>query len=195
MAVRAQKPHKYDPLLRSDMVQSVSRQRIQSALWDYDRGVTTVEAIWGVDRLPYLVDDETRLKWWSAVERLNTAIDEEDANQVKHRVGVCLRGLGRLEDLARAAGHKPNPPTWWETIMPDGRVLRVVREWPEGSMAIAATETAADGRKVVVWSMEEVARIVGSYGAANVVKDTWPGATVTKVRTVTEEALDDEIPF
>lgn len=195
MTRRAPRPQRYDPLLRSDMVASVNRQRVQSALWDYDRAVTEVESRWGVDRLPYLVSSETRLKWWSAIERLNSAVEEEDSEDTRTRVAVCIRGLAAMEAEATAAGHQPIDPTWWEVAMPDGSVLRVVKEWPEGSMARHATETGQGRPKVVVWSLDEVARLIAAYGAANVAKMVWPGATVTKVRTVTEEMLDDEIPF
>lgn len=192
---RVTKPHKHDPLLHSDMVASVTRQRVQSALWDYDRAVTELEAKWGVDRLPYLVDDDTRQKWWSAVDKLNAAVAEEDAEAVRHRVDVCLRGLQVLEAKAERDGQIPMGPTWWEIAMEDGSVLRVVKEWPEGSMARQAAETGQGRPKVVVWSLHEVARVIAAYGAVNSAKATWPGASVAKLRTITEEELDDDIPF
>lgn len=194
MAARVTKPRKPDHLLGADLVANVEAQRVQSAVWDYDQAVRRLEDRWGVDRLPYLVGDEMRLRWWSAVDKLNAAIRSGDSGEVRKRVDICLRGLDALEQAAIGAGAKPLEVDAWETPLDDGRVLRVVRH---DHMARKATETAADGRQVIVWSLSEVGRVIGSYGAINAIKDMVPEASVTAVRTRTplEEELNDELPF
>lgn len=189
-AARAVKPKKPDILFEPSLATDIMRSRVQSAVWDYDRAITALEKTWGVDRLPYLVSDETRLKWWRAVDALNRAVFANEADKVRSLVDNLIRGMNKLVEEAAAAGHKPQEADWFETPLKDGRVLRIVREWPEFA-------TRVDDKRIVVWSLQEVARIVEGHSVVNAVKDAFPGAMVTEARTKqpTDTELDDEIPF
>jgi hypothetical protein len=82
----------------------------------------------------------------------------------------------------------------WEAPFPHGGVLCITRTIDE------AVKVARERPEAVVWSVEEVARVVGSYEAAKAVtlaKKAFPGAVVEgrEDRVPTHEELDDEIPF
>lgn len=189
-AQRVRKPEKPDSLLNSGMVQDINRSRIQSLVWNYDRAITEAEKIWGTDRLPYLVDEELRLKWWRNVEAINQAISQNDVDAVAVAVPRMIKGIARLIEVAEAAGYKPLEPDVWETPM-GNKILRIVRAYPEHADQV-------DKRPgVVTYSLEEIARIADhhSHALVNKIKEAWPGATVREVRNITEEMLDDEIPF
>lgn len=187
---RVIKPQKPDSLINSHMVQDIKRSRIQSLLWEYDRAIVEAEATWGTDRLPYIVGEDLRLKWWRNVDALNQAVTQNDVDAVAVAVPRMIKGIARLIEEAQAAGHKPLKPDVWETPMGD-KILRIVRAYPEHSDQV-------DKRPgVVTYSLEEIARIADhhSHALVNKIKETWPGATVQQVRTITQEMLDDEIPF
>ena len=48
----------------------------------------------------------------------------------------------------------------------------------------------ADGRCMVVYTLEEVAHILADLPSVNEVKMVWPGATVTKIRRHVLDPLD-----
>lgn len=162
---------------------------MQSALWDYDKKIVEIEQVWGVDRLPYIVSDATRQRWWKAVEALKLAIHEGKADRVRSLVDNLIAGLDKLADEAWNLGARPLEPDQWETQMPDGRTLRLVRTWPERAYRQEKDD------KAITYTLEEVARLVASLPLLNAVKKEWPEAEVTKVRSKLSEELNDEIPF
>ena len=92
-----------------------------------------------------------------------------------------------LQTEAHAAGYKPNAPDVWDFRHPEsGRRYRIGKTLPDAKAAIAPD--------VVVYSLEEVARILESQQLVNVVKEQFPGAAV--VRTYGQAELEaDEIPW
>ncbi len=150
-------------------------KRIESAIQKYDEALSAAERVWGVDRLPYLVDADLRQRWQRGVEKLNEGIRNRDVQSVERLVDNMLKGLGKLIAAAREAGHAPLQADVWEARLKDGRVLRLVR-----SSSAVADQT--DERDVVVWSLEEVARVVEANSSVNRVKQVFPGAIVTSVK-------------
>lgn len=166
----------------------IMHDMIQAAVQDYDQALHYAEKAWGVDRLPLLVSQETRLKWWKAVDAFNEAIATGNADRVKTLSENLIRGLERLQDEALNAGHKLLDPEIWETPLPDGRKLRVVRSHPERAYS------PEKDPNVVTYTLEEVGRLLGSQTFLSAVKKEWPAATVTEVRKHKGE-LNDDIPF
>jgi len=172
---------------------SINDKRIQSALMDHDREMHEVEKTWGVDRLPYLVSDDMRLKFWKAQEQLNEAIRANDGDRVADRAANVRRGLEMLVKAAEKAAECPLATEVWECAMPGGTgVLRLVRAFPEHSARLEPR----DG--VVTWTLEEVARVLEGMELVNVVKDQIPGAyvhAVTRKIDTTQGEPNDDIPF
>jgi hypothetical protein len=77
------------------------------------------------------------------------------------------------------SGHAPLAPEVWETRMPDGSVLAVVRTQQE------AHALAQDGRERKVWTMDEVGRVICAWEGRHwveAVHTCFPGAQVEAVR-------------
>lgn len=171
----------------------MAMRRMQDALHQYDRAATAMEAKWGIDRLPWLVEQGLRGRFEAQMDKLNEAIESQQ--DVEHQVSVTLRGLAALEQAAIAAGHKPLTGDYWEAQMDDGKVLAITRNGYE------AGKVAKEHREMVVYSVDEIAAIVSGWRkdkagqVADIAKAMWPGAAVEKVRTRTEKELNDEIPF
>jgi len=148
---------------------------VQSAVEGYDRHIWETERTWGVDRLPSLVSDDTRQRWWTGVGMLNTAIRDNNAVMVKALVDNMIVGLQKMISEAEDAGYGPLAPDIWESALSDGRVLRLVRSFPGPSYQ-------PDSRDVILWTLEDVARLVDKQDAINKIKEMFPGAEITDVR-------------
>jgi hypothetical protein len=167
----------------------IINDRIQSALVDYDRKRDEVEKVWGVDRLPDLVSDETRAKWWRAVGALNQAIYDGDANKVRSLVNNLVAGFDKLVAEALERGGRQLEPDIWQTKLEDGRTLQIVRTWPERAYR------ADKDPQVLTYTLEEIGRLVASLPLLNAVKKQWPGATVEKPVSPLSKELNDDIPW
>jgi hypothetical protein len=107
------------------------------------------------------------------------------------------RAWTALEAAALEAGHAPLAPEVWETRMPDGSVLAVIRSQQE------AHALARDGRERKVWALDEVGRVICAWEGRHwveAVHTCFPGAQVEAVRLTPrgaefDWAQGDEVPF
>lgn len=159
------------------------------ALGPFDTAARNIERRWGVNRLEGLVSTETAARYGSAIGKLNAAIDANDPAEVAARAAVCIRGMAAMDAEATAAGHHPIPSEAFEVEV-DGKVCAVLadgNQWP----AYAAMRPG-----VRIYTLREVANALAAYGSTvAAIKDQWPGATVTAVRSPLAQALNDDIPF
>ena len=164
---------------------------VQAIVWEFDKAIAEVEAKWGVDRLPYLVDARKREAWWLGMDQLNQAIREGEPDQVRAAVDNMLLGIAMLVRAAEKAGESPLSPDVWEVALDDGKVLQIIRCWPTNAAPVSKD------RNVVTWTLEEVAHLISNTKAVNAIKGQWPGATVEppRPRSGLSNDLNDEIPF
>ena len=159
-----------------------------------------MEAKWGVDRLPMLVDAETRAKFYRQGERMRDALEACYSAKVITRdmldaaakaTGGMERAWAALDAKATQAGETPIDPDVWEAPLSDGSLVAIVQTNADASKVIR------DGRLKNVWTMEEVARVIEMFpDFVRSIKETFPGATVQPVRSKRARAvLDDAIPF
>lgn len=174
-------------------------KKCQAALIEYDRVVRGIEAKWGIDRLPNVVDAEMRDRWWQQWDRLNAAIERGSGPEVEHAVEVTIRACGVLEARAIELGAKPLTGDRWDCELPDGGVMAIVRNREE------IANVQREGVYDCVYCVEEIGKIMQQWRsdeagrAAERAKQVFEGAAVESVterpRTRTEVELDDEIPF
>jgi hypothetical protein len=166
-------------------------RRMQDALHRYDDVVSEVEGRWGVDRLVWLVGGDLRDRFEQQMDRLNAAIDKCDPS-IDHEVEVTLRGVAALEQAAIAAGAKPLNGDYIEGRMPNGRVIAITATGYE------AGKVKRDNREMVVYSVDEIGRIIEGLNkeapVVDAIKNAFAGAEVQSVKPVPAN-LDDEIPF
>jgi hypothetical protein len=166
-------------------------QKIQAAITELDVCVSGFENRWGVDRLPELVSTETQVKYWRQVDKLDEAINSDDADLVIKYAAGMQRAYTIMQNEARERGHDELKGEWYECETPDGRVLIVAPSFEE------AHKAAKERPGCLIYAMPEVAAIVCRDEAGrfvNAVKDVFPVATVESVRQ-TKDDLNDEIPF
>ena len=157
----------------------------------HDKTVSEYESRWGIDRLPDLVGPELRARFELQCDKLNKAIRESNVDEVEKLVPVSCRAYAALEKAAREAGEKELTGEAWEAPIPSGGVLCVTKSDYE------AVKVAKERPDAVVWSVEEVARVIDAYDAAklmSLVKAKMPDAIFSGVQAK-DGKLDDEIPF
>lgn len=133
-----------------------------------------MEAKWGVDRLQRCVSPELLEKWTRQWAKFNAAVDGfRHADTVDLAQG-CVRAWEALEKGAMASGYQPDVGVALEARMPSGAVLRVC------ASAIDARRPTPEG--YVVYSMEEVARILDKMQLVNQPKDQSVEAGETRKR-------------
>lgn len=190
-STRYNRPRKFDKWTAPDA--SPGDTAVHYALAPFDEAIRQADRVWGVDRLPQLVSPEMAARWGLAMEQLNAAIDAKDVTLVTARVGACLRGIAAMTAEAEANGKPKSDPETWE--MSDGdtfnfAILRDGRDWP----ALKAARP-----DLMFFTESEVVNAMKAYHAAipalNEIKKHFPDVAISKIKTPTEEMVDDEIPW
>lgn len=154
-----------------------------SALFsEVDQARTAAELVWGAERLPLLVPEDTRAKFLRQRIRFRTALEAawgadnltgEQIEAARSAAGGMIRAYGKLAELASEAGHRPLSVEVWETTLKDGTVVAVCRTNDEAAKAVH------EGRHLVVYTLAEVANIIQALPEAlQMAKTVWPGAKV-----------------
>jgi len=164
-----------------------------------DAAAKNAEAVWGYERLPDLVSQETRVKFELAKTRWRVALDaaygsayptQAQVDAVVAYSQTMMRAWPRLIAEATERGFKPIDPDVWETTCDDGSLLAVVRTSAE------ANHVASNGRYRVVLTMAEVAHLFKAAGGPLAqIKSEFPKAEIVAVKSKAAGPMDDEIPF
>jgi hypothetical protein len=156
----------------------------RAAIDEADKAAVECERRWGVGRLRLLVSVPMREKFDRQRYLLNQAIWHGDLEAVKREASRMVRAWNALDQTAEELGAAYVPGEVWETSFSDGTVVAVVRTSAEAHKVIA------DGRKVVVYSLEEVAKLLEGSRLVNQVKAAFPGATVEKATRMPSDPLN-----
>lgn len=164
------------------------------AIAQLDELAGVMEAKWGVDRLPRLVQADLAEKFYSQLDKLNAAIEVGSPADIEHHAGRMQNAWRALDGAAEAAGARPLSPKALEGRLPDGRLLVIVQGTAEHWAAAHAN------RQAVVWNMEEIARVLYEFELTNTAKTVFPGAEVVNTRpTPTKPPVDwsrgDDLPL
>lgn len=155
--------------------------RLVAALSPADTAFRASETKWGVARLERLVSPATLLSYRKGWTLYRAAIDEGDAAAVERLAPKMVAALKAMDAEATAAGHAPLSVERWEAPLADGRVLVLVRTQAE---AHAIAREPKDGRELVTYGIEEIARLLPLLDQINTVKFHFPGAEAIRVSGV-----------
>ena len=170
----------------------VGNAKAATAVAEYEARVNEVEARWGVNRLPHIVDEELRERFFKQIDRLEAAAEGDSALDVEHQVEVTLRGFEALEKAARASGANELTGVAWSSRSSDGsKTVAIVNDVAEIS-GVRRTMPGAE-----VYSVNEVANILAAWSGKNdgiaQIKKAFPGAYVENMNG--GYPFDDDIPF
>ena len=149
-----------------------------------DAVAIAMEARWGAGRLRLLVPPELRERFDKQRFKFNAAIWHGDMEDVKREASRMITAWQVLARAAEAAGAPILSPEVWEVALADGSVVALVRS-PEDAHAVVA-----DGRRVMVYTLAELAIMLEQYQEVTKVKITFPGAEVVQIRRDVQDPLD-----
>jgi hypothetical protein len=149
-----------------------------------DQVAIEMEKKWGCGRLRLLVAAELAERFDRQRYLWNQAIWHGDLPMVQHEARRMISAWRKLDQAATAADAKPLSPQVWELTLADGTVAAIV---PDNAHAHAVI---AQGRKLAVYTLDEIGRMLDDYRAVSQAKLTFPGAEVTAVRRPSGDPLD-----
>jgi hypothetical protein len=137
-----------------------------------------MDRYWGVGRLRLLVDGPLREKFDRQRYLLAQARWEGSLEDVKRESARMVTAYKALDAAAKAVGAALVDDSVWEVGIPtgilEGSVLAVVKN--DEAMA----KVTAEGRNVIVMTLDEVARYIGQDRDLLEIKKTFPGAQVKR---------------
>lgn len=148
--------------------------RITALIDGVDHTANQMEAKWGRGRLRLLVGADLREKFDRQRSAWNGAVWASDLAAVELHAARMQKAWAVLDKAAADAGEAPLSPLVWETTLPDGRVLAIVRDNADASAVVPT------GRYVAVWTLDEIARVLDRHQIVRQALDTFPGATVQR---------------
>lgn len=157
----------------------------QAEIDEVDIVASAMEKKWGVDRLRLLVGVELREKFDRQRFLFNKAIwhgDLEDVRQQSRRMIAAWRALDRK---ATEMGAEGLSPVVWEIPLPDGTVAALIRENGD------TRKIKSDGRQMLVFTVEEIGRLIHALPTVMAVKETFNGATITASRVNIADPLNE----
>lgn len=171
----------------------------RSHLDGLDKLASEIEGKWGADRLRLLVSAELREKFDRQRYKTNQAIQHGDLEDVRTEAARMAKAWEVLDRAAEHAGGDPLAPNVWEVALANGSVAAIVPTNDDAKAVIAS------GRKMAIYTLEEIGRLLSAIPGVAQIKATMPGATVTVIRRNVSDplldihdvdrGLDDVIPF
>jgi hypothetical protein len=143
-----------------------------------------MENKWGAGRLRLLVPVELREKFDKQRFKLNAAIWHGDLVELQVEAQRMINAWMALDRAAEAAGASVLSCEVWEVTLPDGTVVAIVPD------QAAAHGVMATGRHLVVYTLDEIAVILGNYREVTQDKDAIPGSIVEAIRRTINDPLD-----
>lgn len=153
----------------------------RSFLDGVDALAVAMEAKWGNGRLRLLVGQELREKFDRQRYLLNMAIMGGTLEMIRREAPRMVNAWKALDHAAEQAGANQLPLGVLEVTLEDGSVVAIAQDYDS---------RLAKGRAVAVYTLDEIGHILSRYQALNVVKLTWPGATVVRVNKSIPDPLD-----
>lgn len=153
-----------------------------------------MERKWGAGRLRLLVGPELRERFDRQRLKWNHALWHGDLEELRREATRMETAWRVLDRVAGELGAQPVSGEAWEVTLADGTVAAIVRD------LAAVPCIAAEGRKVAVYSLEEIGRLLSSFPTVVTAKVHFPGARVEAVSAPSDPLdsvrdIDESIPF
>ena len=155
----------------------------RAALDEADALEVELELKWGRDRLRLLVSTELREKFDRQRYLTSHARWKGDLEDVRREAQRMVKAWKALDKAAEESGAQVLDPAIWEVCLDDGTVASIVRE-PH-----LANRILAEGRRINVYTLEEISHMISAFPQIAAVKEHFPGATVTRTKTLVQDPL------
>ena len=159
-----------------------------------------LERKWGVDRLRLMVPKDLREKFDRQRYKYSHAIWHGDLEEVRVESRRMCAAWKALDVAAEAAGGLQASPEVWEVALGNGRLVAILRDWRDA----AVFEAQRSDRSAMVYTLEEIGRIIEAFPEVVKAKAMFGGGEVTRTKGPERDPLnkvdafskiDDEIPW
>lgn len=194
-------------------------RRIESAKWQRSYGTfitgqsfldevtllaDRMESKWGAGQLRLIVGPELRDKFDRQRFLLNQAMYYGELEDVRVQSQRMIKAWNALDRAASEAGHSVQLPEVWDHISENGNVYAFVRNRDDAKVYMRP------GRESMLYTLEEVCRILDAQRGLTEAKEAFPGSEVIGVQKRSvgdvlddiwdtsrslDDPLDDDIPF
>ena len=155
----------------------------QAAIDGADHTAIDVERRWGAGRLRLLVSTELREKFDRQDFLYRQAIHHGTLEEVQRQAARMTAAYRGLNLAAEAVGAPKLSPVVWEVGLADGTVAAIVRSYEDG------VEINRE-RRMVVYTLEEIGRMLDNYRQVVDTKIVFPGAEVVAIR---RQSIEDPL--
>lgn len=170
-----------------------AQELIQGYLRPLDELAAEMERVWGVGRLPRLVDPEMGRAFISQQQKLNAAIWSGAPSEVEREAARMTTAWRVLDAKAKELGAKPIDPLLWEIVDPQsGRLIARLVRTIEEQRAVARSGGFNDG--IPLWSVYEVANIIVNIPQIGGIKEAFPEAVVVSSKPPVDWDRGDDLP-
>ena len=156
----------------------------REALDEADNLFLEMDRKWGVGRLRLIVDGVRREKFDRQRFLLSQARWTGELEDVKRESKRMVQALTFLDKAATDAGKQPIDPSVWEIGIEQGVFRGVVVAIVKESEAIA--KVRADGRYTLVYTLDEIGKMIGADAFSLSVKETFPGSEVIAAKQIND---------
>lgn len=156
----------------------------QAYIDEADKLAAAMETKWGCDRLRLLVGPELREKFDRQRYLFNQAIWHGQLEDVRREASRMANAWRALDKAAEQVGAKRLDPQVMEVVLADGRVAAIVPDNDHARLVIA------EDRRMDVYTLDEIARLLNGFPELAKVKESYPGSEVTAVRRSISDPLD-----
>ena len=159
----------------------------RAELDEADKLEVELELKWGRDRLRLLVPVELREKFDRQRYLTSQARWDGGLEDVRREARRMVKAWQALDKAATAAGAQVLDPAVWEVALEDGTVATIVRE-PQ-----LVNRVLAEGRRVDVYTLEEIGHMISAFPAVALAKKEFPGAKVTRTKQEVRDPLETPV--
>lgn len=152
-----------------------------------------MDRYWGVGRLRLLVDGALREKFDRQRYLLAQARWEGSLEDVKRESQRMVTAYRALDAAAKASAAPPVDDSVWEVGIPTGVLAGTVLAVVKNDEAMA--KVVAEGRNVIVMTLDEVARYIGQDRDLLEIKKTFPGAQIKRAEMPIDPLMPSLTPM
>ena len=139
---------------------------------------------WGVGRLRMLVNEQLREKFDRQRYLMSQARWEGTLEDVKREGARMAKAYQALDKAATESGAKPIDPDVWEIGIEQGIFKGVVVAIVKQDEAVAKVQ--AEGRHTIVYSLDEIGRLISFDNFSLTVKQVFEGGEVMPAKKVVD---------
>lgn len=149
-----------------------------------DKWAADMETKWGCGRLRLLVQPELREKFDRQRYLLNRAIWHGQLEDVRRESARMVNAWRAADAAAEQSGADKLNPQIMEVVLDSGVVAAIVPDLHHAQFI------KREDRRMDVYTLDEIGRLLSAFPALAKIKESWPGAEVTRCKRSIDDPLD-----